>query len=227
MNRIENAVTVSHAMDERIEQVMTEINDALGFDAWSRILDDHVWAYAFCVPEAVYEDRALCYKLEGYLRSMFCAAYMTLSVGEWRASSADEDWPENSRYDVDWLGSRHRSVHIGPHYYVEPMPMRMNGQPYRLARPAPKLPLWHTRTSEPDEGTVIVRTTPVADAAALADEVRKEEMRRLVFMDATTEAWSRWRGQRIFVAANCQNERPWNDQYDWHVVGAIKTSDAP
>ncbi len=218
MNHIEQAVTVSHAMEDRIEQVMTEINAALGFDAWSRNLDDHVWAYAFCVPEAVYADEALCDELEQYLHSMFRAAYMTLSVGEWRASSAE--------YDVDWVGSRHRSVHIGPHYYFEPAPMRMNGQAYRLARPAPALPLWHTRTSEPNESTVIVKTRSVADADELAAEIHKEEMRRLVFMRATSEAWSRWRGRRIFVAANCQNEQPWNDQYDWNVVGTVKTSDA-
>ncbi len=208
-------------MDERIERVMTEINDALGFDAWSRILDDHVWAYAFCVPEAVFKDRALCDELERYLRSMFRAAYMILSVGEWRASSADEDWPDVSRYDVDWLGSRHRSVHIGPHYYIEPMPMRLAGQPYRPARPPPALPFWHTRTSRPDESTVIIRTTPVPDTTGLRDEERKNELRD-IFVHAASAAWGRLRGQRILVAANCQNEYPWIDEYDWRVVGQIR-----
>jgi len=216
---MDHAVAEERLLNGRVDAAMQQIVDALGHNPWSRNLDDYAWAYAFCVPASVQDDSVLCDQLERYIMSVFAEHFLLLTVCEWRDSSADEDWPQNSRYEVDWLGSRHRSVHIGPHLYVEIGPMRPRHHRFAAEVPA-ELPLWHTRTSEPDESTVNVHVTEVADATALAAEVRKEEMRRLVFMRATSEAWSRWRGQRIFVAANCKNERPWNDQYDWHVVGA-------
>lgn len=182
----EDAAADNERFMARVQKAMDYATAALTHDAWSRDLDDNVPAYAFCVPVAVYEDDALCTELEHWLARVFAIHYINLSTVEWRSSSEDEAfW--HSRYDVDWCGSRSRSVNIGPHLYIVFGPLLVSGKgPLDPDVPPAGLPLWHTRSRRPDCYNVNIRTTVVADAEELALQVRRAEIHDTVLVAATT-----------------------------------------
>ena len=203
----------------RVQEAMDYTSAALGHNAWSRDLNDYCPAYAFCVPPSLYEDAELSEELLGWLARTFGCHYITFAVCEWRQSSADPIWCANSMYEVDWLGSRSRSVNIGPHLYLEFAPRLLASKPPLDPGSPPALPLWYTRTTEPDNYTVNIRTVPVADAAELALMIRRAEVHDSVLMAATSVAWRMWRGRRIPVAANYSNDENWIGDVQWTQVG--------
>jgi hypothetical protein len=144
------------AFESRCRAAMDAVTEAIGVDAWSRDLDDHVVAYAFCVPQTVYDNDELCNDLKSWMYFMLGQNYLTAAVIEWRPSSADEDWPDNTRYEVDWCGSKSREVHLGPHLYIEFMPRLTRSK--GLGIEVPVLPRFHFETETPDCYTVNVKT---------------------------------------------------------------------
>jgi hypothetical protein len=145
----------TQAFVNRCQAAMDAITEELGLDAWSRNLDDHVVAHAFCVPQSVYDNEELCEDLESWLNAVVRQYYLTFARAEWRSSSAEPDFPQNSLYEVDWCGSRHREVHLGPHLYVEFMPTLTCG---RSLAQKPELPKWRVEVEEPDCYIVNVKT---------------------------------------------------------------------
>jgi hypothetical protein len=209
----------------RVQAAMDYATEELGHDAWSRDLDDHVPAYAFCVPAEVYEDKVLCYELKYWLARVFAVHYIHLSVVEWRQTSADEEWPDNCRYEVDWCGSRSRSVNIGPHLYMEFGPLLVGGKGPLDPDAPPELPLWYTATTQPDCYSVNIRTTVADSKEELATLVRKADIRRSVLNDACNQAWRRLRGRPIPVAANYANDEYWIGDVQWTTICDLKTTD--
>ncbi len=143
----------TQAFENRCQAAMDAITEELGFDAWSRDLNDHVVAHAFCVPQSVYDNDELCDHLESWLNAVVGQYYLTFAKAEWQSSSAV--WPGSSSYDVDWCGSRHREVHLGCHLYVEFMPRLTLG---RSLAQKPELPQWRVEVEEVDNYTVNVKT---------------------------------------------------------------------
>lgn len=144
------------AFESRCRAAMDSVTEAIGFDAWSRDLDDHVVAYAFCVPQTVYDNEELREELKTWMYFMLGQSYLTCAVIEWRPSSADEEWPDNTRYEVDWCGSKSREVHLGAHLYIEFMPRLTRSRGLNIKVPA--LPAWHLETVAPDCYTVSIKT---------------------------------------------------------------------
>ena len=204
-SRTEHIANRNQAVEEnerfmaRVEKAMDYATAALGHDAWSRDLDDHVPAYAFCVPAAVYEDE----ELKQWLARVFAIHYIHLCVVEWRKTSEDEAfW--HSRYEVDCCGSRSRSVNIGPHLYMVFGPLMIGGRGPLDPGAPPALPLWYTGCTQPDCYNVNIRTTVVADAEELALHVRRAEVRQTVLRAATTAAWLRLERKSTHIVANHQ-----------------------
>lgn len=117
-----DAAIIMNATNSLIEKGMNHITRELGFDAWSRNLSDYEAAYAFILPEHVYmedTDEMADFRdtLTNYMKAIFNAYYIYADM-EWRESSADIDYPENSIYEVDAFGSRSRSVNMGHHLYI-------------------------------------------------------------------------------------------------------------
>jgi hypothetical protein len=137
---------------------MDTVRTELGFNAWTRNLDDHVVAYAFCVPEAVFHNEELREEILSWFYHMFGLQYITLAKAEWRLTSAHEDWPQNTLYEVDWCGSRSREVHIGPHLYLEFMPRLTKSRSWAEK---PGLTSWRLERDEPDCYTVNYEIVPV------------------------------------------------------------------
>ncbi len=144
----------TNAFERRCQAAMDAITEELGFDAWSRDLDDHVVAHAFCVPQSVYDKEGLCLLLESWLNAVVGQYYLTFARTQWQSSS-ESAWPGSSIYQVDWCGSRHREVHLGPHLYMEFMPRLTVG---RSLAQKPELPQWRVETEQPDNYTVNVKT---------------------------------------------------------------------
>lgn len=202
----EDAVADNQRFLARVQKAMDYATKALGHDAWSRDLDDHVPAYALCVPAAVHEDEALCTELEHWLTRVFAIHYISLSTVEWRQTSEDEAfW--HSRYEVDWCGSRSRSVNIGPHLYMVFGPLLVGGKGPLDPGAPPALPLWYTGASQPDCYNMNIRTTVVADTEELALHIRRAEVLATVLRVATTNAWLRLSTKSTQIVANY---RIWN-----------------
>jgi hypothetical protein len=221
----EDAAADNERFMRRVQKAMDYATEELGHDAWSRDLDDHVPAYAFCVPTAVYDDEDLCDSLEHWLARVFAVHYIHLSVVEWRDSSADEEWPDNCRYEVDWCGSRSRSVNIGPHLYMEFGPMLTRGKGPLDPGPAPELPLWYTKSEQDGCYAVNIKTVVVNSKEELATMVRKNEIYHSVLADACDAAWRRLDTQLICVAANHNRDEYWNADVQWTVVCAQKNEE--
>jgi hypothetical protein len=143
-----------NAFIDRCDKAMDAITTELGFNAWSRDLNDHVVAHAFCVPQSVYDNKELCDTLERWLNMMVGRHYLTFARAQWQRSSASA-CPGSSIYQVDWCGSRHREVHLGCHLYVEFMPRLTCG---RSLVEKPDLPKWRVESEQPDCYTVNVKT---------------------------------------------------------------------
>ena len=152
----EDARAEEELLRRRLTRAQKFVNDGLGFNAWSRDLDDHRVCIAFCVPDEVYDDKEICEQLEDWFGAVFGAHYLTFE-GEWRDSSADEEYPDNCRYEVDWCGSRSRSVNIGAHFYMDVRPVFPTGKPPcdPVERPC-DLPIWAVTHERPDCYTVNV-----------------------------------------------------------------------
>ncbi len=148
----------TNAFESRCQAAMDSVTEALGFDAWSRDLDDNIVAHAFCVPQSVYDNEELRDELESWIYFIIGQHYLTAAVAEWRPSSAEEKWPDKSRYDVDWCGSRHREVNMGPHLYIEFMPRLTLSR--RLSQSIPDLPRWSVKSEQPDCYTVNIKVVP-------------------------------------------------------------------
>ncbi len=144
----------TNAFERRCQAAMDAVTEELGFDAWSRDLNDNVVAHAFCVPQNVYDNKELCDHLEKWLYAMVGQYYLTFARAQWQRSS-ESAWPGSSIYEVDWCGSRHREVHLGCHLYVEFMPRLTCG---RSLAQKPELPQWRVETEQPDCYTVNVKT---------------------------------------------------------------------
>lgn len=144
----------TQAFIRRCHAAMDAITKELGFDAWSRSLNDHVVAHAFCVPQSVYDNEELCEELESWLYKMVGLYRLTFTRAQWQKSS-ESAWPGSSIYDVDWVGSRHRQVHLGCHLYVQFMPTLTHG---RSLAEKPELPKWHLEVDQPDCYNVNVKT---------------------------------------------------------------------
>lgn len=147
----------------RLTRAQKFVNEGLGFDAWSRDLDDHRVCIAFCVPDTIYDNEEICEQLEDWFRVVFGAHYLIFD-GEWRESSVDEEYPDNCRYEVDWCGSRSRSVNIGAHFYMDIRPVFPTGKPpcdpvdrpFNRLEDEPVFPTWTVTHERPDCYTVNV-----------------------------------------------------------------------
>lgn len=118
----DTATLIMKFTESLIAKGMAHVTEELGFDAWSRDLSDYEPAYAFLVPERVYMEETeemddFRESLVRYIKAIFQVYYIYADI-EWRESSADPDYPENSFYEVDAIGSRSRSVHMKHHLYI-------------------------------------------------------------------------------------------------------------
>ncbi len=119
----ETANIINDMIGDLIESAMVRIATELGFDIWSRSLDDWEHAYAVVLPRALYYDESAAAHdfrrtLKDWITAVFATHYIYINA-EWRDSSKD---PESEFggciYEVDWCGSRHRVVNLGPHLYL-------------------------------------------------------------------------------------------------------------
>ena len=103
-----------------IQAGMSKTMKQLGRDLWTRCLNDEKLAFALCLPQFVHDD-ADCYEvLRTYLVKVFGSVGLGIHV-YLRASSNNEDG--EPLYIVDVNCSHVRTVHVGPHLYVEFYPV--------------------------------------------------------------------------------------------------------
>ncbi len=118
----DNASTINNMITALIEKAMVRITAELGFDIWSRSLDDWEHSYAAIIPRALYYDESPAAHdfrrtLKDYIEAVFATHFLYIDT-EWRDSSKDPESEFGSCiYEVDCVGSRSRSVNIGPHLF--------------------------------------------------------------------------------------------------------------
>ncbi len=141
----------------RLDAAMEYVTSALGINAWSRNLDEHVFANAFCMPAELYENEEQRSDLYRFIARVFACHFISLSFSEWRESSDHPEWSHGSRYEVDWVGSRRRCVEIAHHLYLEYAPVLVgNRMPSDPEGKPDGLPTWTVTTTEPTNYKVCI-----------------------------------------------------------------------
>jgi hypothetical protein len=116
------AETINNMINTLIEKAMARVTAELGFDIWSRSLDDWEHAYAAIIPRALYYDESPAAHdfrrtLNDFITAVFATYFLYIEV-EWRDSSKNPECEYGGcLYEVDCVGSRSRSVNIGPHLF--------------------------------------------------------------------------------------------------------------
>jgi hypothetical protein len=106
------AQEIHSLFNKQVDKAMTAVSTALGFDPFTRDLDDYKMAYGLVVPPVLYDDnKDLCDALADYVKAVFRTHYVNITVGQWRE-------PMTYR-DLDCVGSRSRDLDIPHHYYME------------------------------------------------------------------------------------------------------------
>jgi len=106
------AQEIHDLFSKQITSAMTAVSDILGFDPFTRELDDYKIAHGLVVPPVLYNDnRDLCDALVDYVKAVFRTHYVNITVGQWRE-------PMTYR-DLDCVGSRSRDLYVPHHYYME------------------------------------------------------------------------------------------------------------
>lgn len=135
--------------EEFMEQVIAAlayVKEDLAHEVWSRNLDDNDVSYAFCVPAALYANKKKCKLLKRWIKDIF-AYYGISTCCTWNDSSRPAGIGR-SIYEVDWCGSRYRSVNIGPHMYMKLSPRMTKGELPHFRQF--QIPLWHTYSVSED-----------------------------------------------------------------------------
>jgi hypothetical protein len=120
---IDEAIAVKRMLVDRVEAAMAYVNEKLGFNAWSRDLDDHQQVFAFLLPVEIYDNERLRGHLWKFINNVFYAHFLSVEESHLMLDSSNESilevMGEDSceRYEVDWHGSRSRKVELGPHLY--------------------------------------------------------------------------------------------------------------
>lgn len=111
-------------LQQNIQAAMDYITEKLGFNAWSRELHDHEQMYGFLMPPEVYANERLRKNLWKFTSNVFYAHYLSVEETYLMPDSTNQSINEimgeeiyDNRYDVDWHGSRHRRVELGPHIF--------------------------------------------------------------------------------------------------------------
>lgn len=134
----------------------------LGFNGWSRHLDDHGEVYAFVLPQEIYDDEVLVETYKYYIMNVFAAHFLSAEeISIMRDTSPSEiiramgeEAYDPERYHVDWCGSRSREVELGPHIYFR---IGFNGGFSERVLPDPVVPedirniRWNVVTEEHDQ----------------------------------------------------------------------------
>ncbi len=197
------ASQINHLMDILIDNAMKRVTSELGFNIFSRDLSDYEHAYSIVIPKDLYYDESPTAHdfrdtLERWVKAIFNTHYIYLET-EWRESSVDSDSEfAGPLYEVDWCGSRSRTINIGPHlYFTCTMRSTATRRPPLDVASADKvwpegIPYkWSVLTQEPDNYTVNYRTglfmaagdlnatiaAAIADAEAqLAEQTQTKEL---------------------------------------------------
>jgi hypothetical protein len=119
MNRQAHA-TMMDMFHGLIQAGMSKTVKQLGRDLWTRCLNDETLAFGFCLPTFIYEDADSYEVLRTYLVKVFASVGLGIHV-HLRASSNNEDG--EPLYMVDVNCAVVRTVHVGPHLYVEFYPL--------------------------------------------------------------------------------------------------------
>jgi hypothetical protein len=120
---IDEANTIKCMLADRVEAAMAYVNAKLGFNAWSRDLDDNQQVIAFILPVEIYDNEHLRGHLWKFINNVFYAHILSVEESHLMPDSSLESifevMGEDSceRYEVDWHGSRSRKVELGPHLY--------------------------------------------------------------------------------------------------------------
>jgi hypothetical protein len=97
---------------QQVGKAMTAVTTAIGFDPFTRELDDWKIAYGVVVPPVLFDDnKDLCDALVAYIQAVFRTHYVAITVGRWCM-------PKTYR-DLDCVGSRSRDLDVPHHYYME------------------------------------------------------------------------------------------------------------
>ncbi len=172
------ASQINHMFSIHITKAMDWVTKEFGFNSWTRDLSDYEEAYAFVIPpELYYSESPKADKfrntLNAWLHAVFNMHYIYIDV-EWRESSYDT---ENSMqlYEVDWVGSRHRVINLGPHLYLQFRPRHtrsarppIDAAPAAIVWPEGRPYKWSLVCEEPDQHTVNYKVLKPAEAAAAA-----------------------------------------------------------
>ncbi len=107
------ANTLNDLLNAQIEKAMDTVSELLGFNPFTRELDDYKAAYGLVVPDFLFNDnRDLCDALVSYVTAVFKTHYITLEHTVWRTPTTYKD--------LDCCGSRSRDVDVPQHFYFEP-----------------------------------------------------------------------------------------------------------
>ena len=184
----DDAALIMKLTHSLIAKGMAHVTRELGFDAWSRNLSDYEPARALLVPENVYMNEAnemadFRDTLVHYIKTIFNVYYIYADI-EWRESSADIDYPQNSIYEVDAIGSRSRSVNMGHHLYIT-FRTRNVGARRPPLDPAPAKLVWPETGGCPHKWSV---TQDMPDEAIVNYYVNLEEIRRVELKKSITNS---------------------------------------
>jgi len=98
--------------NKQVDKAMIAVSSALGFDPFTRDLDDYKCAYGIVVPHVLYDDnKDLCDALADYVKAVFRTHYVDITLGQWREPMTYKD--------LDCVGSRSRDLDVPHHYYME------------------------------------------------------------------------------------------------------------
>jgi hypothetical protein len=193
----DNASTINMMMTALIEKAMARVTAELGFDIWSRSLNDWEHSYAAIIPASLYYDESAAAHdfrrtLKDFIAAIFVTHYIYIDV-EWRDSSRDEEYESaESIYEVDCCGSRSRSINIGPHLFFT-CRMRCTGTRRNPLDVAPVADIWPEGVpykwtvfkKSPDETTVNYAVVSGLPPAEDAPEIEKAVWQKAV--DAALE----------------------------------------
>ncbi len=96
----------------QVGKAMTAVTTSIGFDPFTRELDDWKIAYGIVVPPVLFDDnKDLCDALVAYIETVFRTYYVAVTVGKWCMPK--------TYHDLDCVGSRSRDLDVPHHYYME------------------------------------------------------------------------------------------------------------
>ena len=107
------ATTMNRLLNTQIEKAMSTVSKLLGFNPFTREIDDYKAAYGLVVPVVLFNDnRDLCDALASYVTAVFKTHYIILENAQWRKPTTYKD--------LDCCGSRSRDIDVPQHFYFEP-----------------------------------------------------------------------------------------------------------